>query len=276
MAAATIAAPTLRPPRAAARAAFMAMLARDFTVLRQNPSTFLARTIVQPLLFVFVLGYVNPRIGLGPSAGAGAIALATALVAGMLAVVVLFQGIQALAFPLVQEFGYTREIEDRVLAPLPVWLVALEKVAAGALHGLLAAVIVFPLAIVVPSATPDLQVDWPVLLTLAPLAAVATASLGLWFGTFFQPRSVMAMFAILLTPMMFLGCTLYPWRALDAIPWVQVIALANPLTYVSEGFRAAVTGAPHLSLLAIYPALTAMTGLLLWEGIRNFRRRVVA
>jgi hypothetical protein len=28
-----------------------------------------------------------------------------------------------------QEFGYTREIEDRVRAPLPVWLVALGKVA---------------------------------------------------------------------------------------------------------------------------------------------------
>ena len=270
------AAATLRPARTAARSAFAALLARDFTVLRQNPGTFIARTVVQPLLFVFVLGYVNPRIGLGPSAGAAATELATTLVAGMLAIVILFQGIQAVAFPLVQEFGYTREIEDRVLAPLPVQLVALAKVVGGALHGLLAAVVVFPLAVLVPTATPDLHVDWPVLLTLAPLAALATSSLGLWFGTFFEPRSVMAMFAILLTPMMFLGCTLFPWGALDAIPWVQVLALANPLTYVSEGFRAAVTGAPHLSLLAVYPVLIALTGLLLWSGIRNFRKRVVA
>jgi ABC-2 type transport system permease protein len=267
---------TLRPVRPAARAAFVALLARDFTVLRQNPTTFLARTIVQPLLFVFVLGYVNPRIGLGPSSDQGAVELATALVAGMLAIVILFQGMQAVAFPLVQEFGYTREIEDRVLAPLPVGMVALEKVVGGALHGLLAAVIVFPLAVVVPAATPDLHIDWPVLLTLAPLAAVATSSLGLWFGTFFEPRSVMAMFAILLTPMMFLGCTLYPWAALDSLPWVQVIALANPLTYVSEGFRAAVTAGPHLSLLAIYPALIGMTAVMLWQGMRNFRKRVVA
>jgi ABC-2 type transport system permease protein len=267
---------TLRPARSAARAAFLSMLARDFTVLRQNPGTFLARTIVQPLLFVFVLGYVNPRIGLAPATGPAAVQLATTLVAGMLAVVVLFQGIQAVAFPLVQEFGYTREIEDRVLAPLPVGLVAFEKVVGGALHGLLAAVVVFPLAILVPSANPDLHVDWPVLLTLAPLAALATASLGLWFGTFFSPRSVMAMFAILLTPMMFLGCTLFPWSSLDALPWVQVLALANPLTYISEGFRAAVTGTDHLSLLVIYPVLIGMTGLMLWRGMRNFRRRVVA
>jgi ABC-2 type transport system permease protein len=273
MSAATIA---IRPPAAAARAAFVALLARDLTVLRKQPSVFFARTILQPLLFLFVLGYVNPKIGLGPSGGPDSTELATTLVAGMLAIVVLFQGMQAVALPLVTEFGFTKEIEDRVLAPLPVALVALEKVIAGALYGLFAALVVFPLAALVPSAPPDLDIDWPVLLTLAPLAALACSSLGLWFGTFFSPRAVMGMFAILLTPLMFLGCTLYPWSALDAVPWVQVLSLANPLTYVSEGFRAAVTGADHLSLLAIYPVLIGFTALLLWQGMKNFRRRVVA
>ena len=42
------------------------------------------------------------------------------LVAGVVGLAIIFQGIQAVALPLVQEFGYTREIEDRVLAPLPV------------------------------------------------------------------------------------------------------------------------------------------------------------
>jgi ABC-2 type transport system permease protein len=131
------------PPARLAAKAFTAMLLRDLTVLRKNPGEFLARTIVQPLLLVFVLGYVNPKIGLGPG-GAGATRLATTLVAGMLAIVTLFQGIQGIAIPLVREFGFTREIEDRVLAPLPGSLVALEKVAAGALQGLLAALVVFP------------------------------------------------------------------------------------------------------------------------------------
>jgi ABC-2 type transport system permease protein len=277
MSAADAAAFPVRPARAAARAAFVAMLARDFTVLRKQPGAFIARTIVQPLLWIFVLGYVNPKIGLGPAAGgAGATALANTLLAGMLAIVVLFQGIQAVAFPLVQEFGYTREIEDRMLAPLPVELLALEKVVAGALHGTLAAAVVFPLAMLVPSTTPDLAVDWPVLLTLVPLTALACSSLGLWFGTVFDPRHVMAMFAVVLTPIMFLGCTLYPWSRLDAVRWVQVLSLANPLTYVSEGFRAAVTTSSHLDLLAIYPVLTGLTGLMLWQGMRQFRHRVVA
>jgi ABC-2 type transport system permease protein len=259
-----------------ALAAFKGLLLRDLTVLRKSPGEFLARTIVQPLLLVLVLGYINPKIGLGPSSGAGAVGLSTTLVAGMLAIVILFQGIQGVAIPLVREFGFTREIEDRVLAPIPVGLVALEKVVAGALHGMLAAAVVFPLAMLVPSTTPDLAVDWPVLLTLAPLTALACSSLGLWFGTVFDPRHVMAMFAVVLTPIVFLGCTLYPWSRLDAVRWVQVLSLANPLTYVSEGFRAAVTTSSHLDLLAIYPVLAGLTGLMLWQGMRQFRHRVVA
>lgn len=268
--------PQARSPLRLAAKAFLAMLLRDLTVLRKNPGEFLARTIVQPLLLVFVLGYVNPTIGLGPSSGAGQAQLATTLVAGMLAVVTLFQGIQAIAIPLVREFGITREIDDRVLAPLPVSFVALEKVTAGALQGLLAALVVFPIAVFIPSASPHLRIDWPVLLTLAPLAALACSSLGLAFGTTFDPRSVMALFAVFLTPLMFLGCTLYPWSSLGSIRWIQILSLANPLTYVSEGFRAAVTSSDHLSLLVVYPVLTCFTGLLLWAGLHNFRRRVLA
>jgi ABC-2 type transport system permease protein len=56
----------------------------------------------------------------------------------------------------------------------------------------------------------------------------------------------------------------------------SLVSLANPLTYVSEGFRAAVTSSPHLSLLAVYPVLAGFTGVLLWVRLRNFRRRVIA
>jgi ABC-2 type transport system permease protein len=252
---------------------FWALLARDFLVLRKQPANFLARTVVQPMMLLFVLGYVTPKIT--PHGGSNATVQATTLLAGMLAMVVLFQGIFAVAMPLVQEFGYTREIEDRVLSPIPVDLVAFAKVVAGALQGLLAAVVVFPIAELVPAARPDLHLHWAVLLSLAPLGALMCASLGLYFGTAFEARSVMALFAILLTPLLYLGCTLYPWSTLDSIRWVQIVSLANPLTYVSEGFRAAVTPAHHMSLLVVYPALLAFTALLLWQGLRHFRKRVV-
>lgn len=123
--------------------AFRALLARDLYVLRHNLREFIPRTVLQPLLLVFVFTYVFPKIGQGIG-GDGDVGFSTMLVAGVLGSVILFQGIQSVALPLVSEFGYTREIEDRVLAPLPVELVAVEKVVAGALQCLIAALIVFP------------------------------------------------------------------------------------------------------------------------------------
>ena len=78
---------------------------------------------------------------------------ATLLVGGTIASAMIFQGVQAVALPLVQDFGYTREIEDRVLAPMPVWAVAAEKVAGGAVQALLASLVVFPLALFIPAET---------------------------------------------------------------------------------------------------------------------------
>src|SRR5438128_12003012 len=158
----------------ASRSAFAALLLRDLTVLRKNLNEFIPRTIIQPLLLVFVFLYVFPQIGQGIGGGraGGESAFATVLVAGVVGLSIMFQGIQAVALPMVQEFGYTKEIEDRVLAPLPVSLVALQKVVSGALQGLFAAVIVFPIAAVVHASGIHihLQVHWLELLTLIPLA----------------------------------------------------------------------------------------------------------
>src|SRR4051795_147089 len=166
------------------RSAFAGLLLRDLTVLKKNLNEFLPRTILQPFLLVFVFLYVFPTIGQGIGGGGGAAGLsrvATVLVAGGVGLSIMFQGIQGVALPMVQEFGYTKEIEDRVLAPLPVSLVALEKVAFGAIQGMLAACIVFPIAAVVHARSIhiNLSVHWAVLVTLVPLACVACSALGL-------------------------------------------------------------------------------------------------
>lgn len=254
--------------------AFRALLARDLYVLRHNLKEFIPRTVLQPLLLVFVFTYVFPKIGQG--IGGSSAGFSTMLVAGVLGSVILFQGIQSVALPLVSEFGYTREIEDRVLAPLPVELVAVEKVVAGALQCLLAAVIVFPIAYFVPATPVHITYHWVVLLTFAPLACVAAASLGLMFGTMFDPRTVPLLFGIIVVPLTFLGCIYFPWQSLEAIRWLQLLVLANPLVYISEGFRAALTPVPHMSLWAIYPVMFAFTALFLWRGIEGFKKRVLA
>jgi ABC-2 type transport system permease protein len=263
--------------RTSTLSAFGALLLRDLTVLRKNLKEFIPRTILQPLLLVFVFTYVFPKIGQGIGGqGAAAGVFSSVLVAGVVATAILFQGIQAVALPLVQEFGYTREIEDRVLAPLPVSLVAFEKIVSGGLQCLFAGLIVFPIATIVPATPVHLHVNWLVLLTLIPLGCLMAGALGLFFGTAFEPRTVPMLFGVILIPITFLGCTYYSWLALEPVKWLQIGVLANPLVYLSEGFRSGLTPVPHMSLFAVYPVLTGFVALFTYLGIRGFTKRVIA
>jgi ABC-2 type transport system permease protein len=288
--AATTAPPTdlfaTRSTVSSSRIAFAALLLRDLVVLRKRLREFIPRTIVQPLLLCFVFLYVFPTNGTGVGAGGGAAGeseFATILVAGVVGLSIMFQGIQAVALPMVQEFGYTKEIEDRVLAPLPVSLVAIEKVVFGAIQGLLAAAIVFPIAAVVHASQIhiNLQVHWLVLVTLLPLACVTTSALGLTFGTIFDPRTVPLLFGIIILPLTFLGGTYYAWTTLAPVTignvhWLQIVVLVNPLIYINEGFRAALTSSAHMSLWAVYPVLVGFSVFFLWVGTSNFKRRVIS
>ena len=272
--------PDLIPRRralAASRVAFTALLLRDATVLRKTMKEFVPRTILQPFLLVFVFTYVFPKIGQGVGGGGAASSeFSTVLVAGVVGLTIMFQGVQSVALPMVQEFGYTREIEDRVLAPLPISMVAIEKAVWGAFSGLFAALIVFPIAAIVPATPVHLHVNWLVLLTLTPLACYMCGALGLTFGTFFDPRTVPLLFGIVVLPLTFLGAAYYSWSSLASIRWLQILVLLNPLVYMCEGFRAALTTVPHMSLWAIYPAMIGFSVLFTWFGVRNFKRRVLS
>jgi len=260
--------------------AFAALLRRDLVVLSKDLPAFIARSVMQPLLLMFVFTYVFPKIGQGVGSAGGASAegaFSTLLVGGVVASAMIFQGIQAVALPMVQDFGFTREIEDRVLAPIPVEGVALEKVTSGAIQGLLAAMVVLPLAYVIPANDVHLDVNWPVTLTFLPLAAVLGASLGLTVGTRVEPRQVPLVFSLLVLPMTFLGAVYYPWMGLEPLPWLRWGVLVNPLVYLSEGVRIGLTGdtIPHMNGVVVYAACLAFTAVLLRVGIKGFRRRVL-
>ena len=287
--AATRAQIALEPTRstmAASRIALRALILRDLVVLKKNFAEFVIRTLVQPFLLVFVFLYVFPSIGQGIGGGGGTVAeshFATVLIPGVVGISIMFQGIQAVALQLSTEFGYTREIEDRVQAPCPIWLVAASKVLSGAAQGLLAALIVFPIAAVVHASGvhAHLSVDWAIVLTLIPLACVTMTSLGLLLGTAFEPRNIGLMFGFVVLPLTFLGGTYYQWTRLapvqvGGIHWLQIIVLINPLIYVNEGLRAGLTHASHMHLYIIYPVLIGFCATFLTLGLRKFRGRVLS
>ena len=275
---ATTALAQTRPERAASLAAFGGLLLRDLSVLKKGLGSFVIRTIMQPLLFVFIFTYVFPKIGQGVGGSGRAEAqFSSLLVPGVVAIACIFQGIQAVALPLVSEFGYTREIEDRVMAPLPVWAVAVEKIVSGAIQGMIASLVVFPLATFVPATPVHLDVRWIELVTFLPLATMVGAALGLTIGTRAEPRQVPLVFSVIVLPITFLGATYYTWSSLAPIAWLKWLVLINPLVYMSEAFRTALTPQyPHMPAPAIYAALIFFTCALGWLGIQGFTKRVLS
>ncbi|MGH3321338.1 MAG: ABC transporter permease [Streptosporangiaceae bacterium] len=280
-----IAAPTrAAAPRASSAHTFRVMLARDVRVLRREFFTFLTRTIMQPLLFVFVFAYVLPQIGpaggLFGAGGGGGPTFSTILVPGMVAIAMVMNGVMAVTMPLIMELSYTKEIEDRLLAPLPVWALGLEKIAAGAIQSLIAGLVVFPVVYFVHAGgqAPSVRVDgWGLLIAVMAFAALLSSSLGLLLGTLIDPRKINVLFSLIMMPAMLLGCVYYPWAALGSIRWLQIATLINPLVYVSEGLRTVLTPVmPHMYTWAFLTFLIAGTAVAGGLAMSSFRRRVLS
>lgn len=245
-------------------------------VLWVTARTFITRVVMQPLFLIFVFAYVFPMIGQDVRV-AGDVSFATILAPGLVAFAVMFQGINLVAFPLVNELSASREIEDRVMAPLPTTALALEKLLFGAFQGVVAALIVWPLLYFVPAGEVEVGIEsWPMLIAVLLLSTTTAGAAGLAIGTAMKPTQIPLVVSVITLPVIFLGCVFYPWQGLAAIPWLQLLVLVNPLVYVSEGLRAALTPQlPHLLPWVSICALAVATIVLGCIGVRGFHNRVL-
>jgi ABC-2 type transport system permease protein len=250
---------------------FFAMLGRDAHVARRNFLPLIFQTMLQPLLFVFIFGQVMIRGGFMPPN------YRAMLLPGIIAISMVFTGIWAVAMPLIAEFQWTREIEDRLLAPISLTWIAIEKVIAGAIQAAVAGLIVIPLAWLVLRPL-DLHVRSPLIfIAMVVLVASFSACGGLALGCSINQQHIGLMFGMVITPMIFFGCTYYPWNALQKFPVLQKAVLINPLVYASEGMRAMlVPGFPHLSTPAVLAALVFFDLLLLAVGLRQFEKKAIS
>jgi ABC-2 type transport system permease protein len=267
--------PDLPPPSAPSGpgAAFRAIVGRDLRVLRRGLPTFIGQVALQPLLLVFTFTYVLPHV-----AASGFSGYATFLVPGLIASTAFSTGISTVTTPLVSDLGGTREIDDRILAPITIRGVALEKILIGAVNAWLSALLVLPISLLVSATPVHLHVaSWPVLAAAVALVGLASSALGLVIGTVVKPQQVGILYGVFVIPVQFLGCTYYPWSALHDLRWVQILTLANPLTYLSEAARAALTPqVHHLTTGVSLSAAAALTLLFAAAGSRLLNRRVVS
>jgi ABC-2 type transport system permease protein len=262
---------------------FWALLARDARVTRRNLPTLAVRSIAQPLAFVFVFAYVIPMIsggnGVGGSAGLGGVGFTTVLLPGMLATTLTVQGLMAVMMPLMTDFSYNREIDDRALAPLPVWAIGVQKIISAALQSLVAAAVVFPVVMFVhaPGQSPTIRIhDWPLFLLVILLCSILATSTGLLFGTVIPITKAQGMVTVFITPLTMLGCIYYPWSALHTVKWLQYATLVNPVVYMSESLRAVLT--PQVGHMPTWAYMLALVGFIAVIGgfaLRSFTKRVI-
>jgi ABC-2 type transport system permease protein len=140
------------------------------------------------------------------------------------------------------------------------------------------ALLVIPMAIWIPATPvyPDVH-NWFLFIAVLVLASLLAGALGLAIGSIVSPKQIGLVFSILVVPMTFLGCVYYPWAGLEKIRWLQIAVLFNPIVYISEGLRAAVTpGIKHMPEWAILLALVVFLGVLGRFGLRGFLRRVIS
>lgn len=251
------------------RSTFLALFERDIRVLLREFSDFFLRIGIQPLFLAFIFGYVLPRTGaVKPE-------FANILFPGIVAFSSLAAGVQGTAIPLAWDFGTTKEIEDRLLAPIDVRWVMIEKILFGAFQSFIAGALVVPIALLFMRANLDIQVtSYFLLIIFVVLSGLMSASLGMVLGTVFEPMKFALMFATIIIPMIFLGSTYYPWATLGSMPWLQKFILINPLVYVSEGFRSIFTPSiPHMSVGYSLFGLIVSVCVLLFIASKGFEKR---
>jgi ABC-2 type transport system permease protein len=246
---------------------FLAMLARDAHVARRNIIPLLLQTFLQPLMFVFIFGRVMVGSGYMPPA------YKSLLLPGIMALSMVGTGIWAVAMPLIGEFQFTREIEDRLLAPMDISWLAIEKVVAGTLQALAAGLMVIPCAWLLLRPGVEVNLRAPFLFAgIALLVALFSAVGGLALGCSVEQTHIGLMFSLVVAPMIY-----YPWSALNNFPIMQKLVLVNPLVYASEGLRGAlVPQYPHLPLIAVLAGLVFFDVLLLSVGLRQFHKKAVS
>ena len=251
---------------------FLALLGRDAHVARRNFVPLLLQTFLQPMMFVFIFGRVMVSSGYMPAA------YKSLLLPGIMAISMVFTGVWAVAMPLIAEFQFTREIEDRLLAPIEISWLAIEKVIFGTMQAVIAGLAVIPAAWLLLRPGVGLNLSSPLTFACVTLLVALFSSCGgLALGCSVSQTHIGLMFSMVLTPMIFFGCTYYPWSALAHFPILQKIVLINPLVYASEGLRGTlVPQFPHLPLPAVLVVLAAFDVLFLVVGLQRFHAKSVS
>jgi ABC-2 type transport system permease protein len=201
----------------------------------------MATTLVQPLLFLFVLGSGLQRLS---SAGTHGVSLKTFIYPGILCIAVMFTAMfSAASIVWDREFGFLREM---MVAPIRRSSIVIGKCFGGATVAGIQGLIVICLAgLVHVPYDPGLILG---IFGLQLLLAFTITAFGVMVAIRIkQMQSFMGVMQMIVTPMFFISGALFPATGLPG--WLTVLNRIDPLTYGVDPMRRLV-----FSHLTISPA----------------------
>lgn len=199
--------------------------------VRHDPIDIFVRSI-QPALWIIVFGSIFSRIRDIPTGGIPYIQFMTP---GILAQSVMFMAIfTGISIVWERDLG---QMSKLLAAPVPRSSIAIGKALAAGVRGLMQAATIFALAIVlqIPIIFNPLYIIAVILVVFALGAAFASVST--FIALMFKTRDrVMGVSQVITMPLFFASNALYPISLMP--PWLQAVALVNPLSYVVSALRA--------------------------------------
>ncbi len=226
---------------------------RDMVRMKADPARMVS-TLLQPLLFLFVLG---AGLSAAVRGGTGGADFKTFLFPGVLITGILFTAVfSAISIVWDREFGFLREM---LVAPISSSSIVIGKCLGGATIATVQSILIIALAGTV-------HVPYHAGLMFGLLGIVFVTSFTMTaFGLVLAARvksvqTLMPMVNMLLMPLTFMSGSLYPLGA-KAPQWLDIVARYNPISYAVTSARTIVI---H-NLPADNPTRTLFTGLT-WLG----------
>jgi ABC-2 type transport system permease protein len=216
----------------------------------------MATSLVQPLLFLFVMGSGLQQLS---SAGTHGVDLKTFIYPGILCIAVMFTAMfSAASIVWDREFGFLREM---MVAPIRRSSIVIGKCLGGATVASFQGVIVICLAGLVHVPYDPLLILG--IFALQLLLAFAITAFGVMIAIRIkQMQSFMGVMQMIVMPMFFISGALFPANGLPG--WLEVLNRLDPLTYAVDPMRRLVFD--HLTISPV--ARRALDPGVTWWGWR--------
>jgi ABC-2 type transport system permease protein len=196
-------------------------------------------TIIQPLFFLFILGF-GFNIAVFPGMQGSYINF---LAPGIIAMAILFSSMfTGVSVLWDKQSGFLQEV---LVAPVSRLSIVIGRTLGGATIALFQGFIIMIIALLLGLPIIDAQ---GLLLTIIIMVLLSFTAVG--FGLIIASKmrdfeGFQSIMSLILMPLLFLSSAFYPIR--DPLPsWLQALSYCNPLFYMIDGIRGSLTGANNV------------------------------